>query len=333
MTQKETILQSLEDLKDYPISPRAVLNQINNKKYLDFWKQKPQEYTIRTYLRDFIKNNDERVGRMKIDNKYHYYLKKYESEINFDDILQAVDTSVTPQTTPNSAKKKHPTFDERDLHILLSTYLNKKTISAKTIFHEHSKNTKDRNQKWIHPDMVGITFLQFKSKENESFMKLVNKKDTFIMTSYEIKKEIQTDYELKQYFFQAVSNSSWANYGYLVAFEINDNIKDEMERLNQAFGIGIIELKSNPFESKILFQSKLRALDFTTIDKLCHVNPDYKKFIQSIDEVLDASQKHYKSAETSLKQICDKYLEHDDEIKKYCEKHHIPMENEYESDD
>lgn len=33
--------------------------------------------------------------------------------------------------------------------------------------------------------------------------------------------------------FQALSNSSWANYGYLVAFEINEEVMEEMERLNR----------------------------------------------------------------------------------------------------
>ena len=81
--------------------------------------------------------------------------------------------------------------------------------------------------------------------ETKKELKQVTKKEL----KNEIKKEINTDYELKKSYFQAVSNSSWANYGYLVALEISDNLKDEMERLNQSFGIGIIELKSNPYES------------------------------------------------------------------------------------
>ena len=35
--------------------------------------------------------------------------------------------------------------------------------------------------------------------------------------------------DLKKSYFQAVSNSSRANYSYLVALEIGDNLKDEME--------------------------------------------------------------------------------------------------------
>ena len=41
----------------------------------------------------------------------------------------------------------------------------------------------------------------------------------------------------------ALSNSSWANYGYLVTFEINEDLDEEMKLLNNAFGIGIILIK------------------------------------------------------------------------------------------
>ena len=48
----------------------------------------------------------------------------------------------------------------------------------------------------------------------------------------------------REFFFQAVSNSSWANEGYLVAAEIiqDDELLSELECLSIAFGIGIIQL-------------------------------------------------------------------------------------------
>lgn len=75
--------------------------------------------------------------------------------------------------------------------------------------------------------MVGIKFLNLKNKASQSLLKAVNRADTFKIFSYELKKEINTDYELKKCFFQAVSNSSWANFGYLVVFEISDNLQEE----------------------------------------------------------------------------------------------------------
>lgn len=49
---------------------------------------------------------------------------------------------------------------------------------------------------------------------------------------------------LREYYFQAVSNSSWANEGYIVALDIDedDSFLAELKRLNNAFGIGVIKL-------------------------------------------------------------------------------------------
>lgn len=131
---------------------------------------------------------------------------------------------------------------------------------------------------------------------------------------------------MKKSFFQAVSNSSWANYGFLVAFEISDNLTEEMERLNQSFGIGIIELKANPYESKILFQPKYKDLDFKTIDKLCKINKEFEKFVEQTEKLMTASDKYIKSTEKELDEFCDPYFLTDTEVEKYCKEKHIPIE-------
>ena len=175
--------------------------------------------------------------------------------------------------------------------------------------------------------MVGVNFLNLKNKVSQTFLKVINRADTFKLTSYEIKKEINTDYELKKCFFQAVSNSSWANYGYLVAFDINSSLSEEMERLNQSFGIGIIELKSNPFESRVLYSAKYKELDFKTIDKLCKINKDFEKFIEHVETVLTADKENYVvSSKLMLKNFCDTYLIKDAEIEEYCIEKNIPTE-------
>ncbi|MBT7470262.1 MAG: hypothetical protein HN692_07660, partial [Candidatus Cloacimonetes bacterium] len=223
--------------------------------------------------------------------------------------------------------KKNKSYNERDLHKLLSSYLKNQSIYSKTIFHEQSKSSKDNQQKWIHPDMIGIKFLTLKTKTSQTFLKAINQADTFKITSYELKKEINTDYELKKSFFQAVSNSSWANYGYLVAFEISDSLEDEMERLNQSFGIGIIKLKQNPYESKILYQSKYRELDFKTLDKLCKININFDKFIEQTETLITVQDKYFNSIEKEFDEFCDDYFINDTEINKYCLEKNIPIED------
>jgi hypothetical protein len=324
MTIKEAILKSLEDLQKLS-THNEVYEHILFKNYYQFIKGKTPLATISAQLGSFVKNNDTRIKRIKGDGNYYlYYLAKFEQDLNINEIAY----DITEKSKPKQVKKMQ-TYNERDLHKLLSSYLKNKKIYSKTILHEESKNSKDDHQKWIHPDMIGIEFLNLTSKVNKAFMKILNKSDTFKLTSYEIKKEINTDYELKKYYFQAVSNSSWANYGYLVALEINDNLKDEMQRLNESFGIGIIELKSNPYESETLFQSKFKELDFKTIDKLCKVNPKYESFIELTERMLTIDERNYQSVENELSSFCDKYFENDSEIQEYCKKYFIPYdENE-----
>ena len=290
MTIKEAILKSLEDLQRL-LTHNEIHEHIINQNYYNFGDAKTPAATISALLGDFIRKNDQRVKRIKGDKAtYLYYLAKFEQDLDINEVASIINEKIEPKKL-----KKNETYLERDLHKLLCSYLKNKNIYTKTILHEESKNSKDDHQKWIHPDMIGIEFLSLSSKINKAFMKILNKSDTFKLTSYEIKKEINTDYELKKYYFQAVSNSSWANYGYLVAFEINDNLKDEMQRLNESFGIGIIELKSNPYESEILFQSKFKELDFKTIDKLCKVNEKYENFKdQTITDIF--SREELKSA-------------------------------------
>lgn len=316
MTIKEAILQSLSDIKELTNSNKVCKHIIENN-YYDFGDAKTPPATVSALLGDFIRNGDSRVKRVKgKSGTYSYYLAKNEPEIGVEILIQ---------TEPRTKRQNnHKTYLERDLHKLLSSYLKNEDVYSKTIFHEQSKNSKDNYQKWIHPDMVGINFLNLQTKASQTFLKAVNRADTFKLTSYEVKKEINTDYELKKCFFQAVSNSSWANYGYLVAFEISDSLDEEMERLNQSFGIGIIELKPNPYESKILYPSKFKELDFKTIDKLCKINPDFEKFIEKTEKLLTVSEKYYISTENELDGFCDDYFKNDSEIEKYCTEKNIP---------
>lgn len=309
MTIKEAIIKVLEEEKK-SLTYLEVLDRIDKNNYIDWGSSKTPSDTIGAQLGSFIRHNDSRVKRIKGKKGFEYYLSKFENDIN---LIEIIDKENEPKIVNNSKS-----YLERDLHILFSTYLQNQSTYCKTIFHEKSANSKDDYQKWIHPDMVGINFLNFKNKSSNALLKVINKSDAFNLISYEIKREIKSDYELKKCFFQAVSNSSWSNFGYLVAFEISKNLMSEMERLSQSFGIGVIELKSNPYESEILFTSKYRELDFKTIDKLCEINPDFEKFIGHTETMLIAPEKYIKATRKEFEDFCDSYFTTDTEIEKYC---------------
>lgn len=318
MTIKEAIIKVLEDQKR-ALTYLEVLEKIDENKYIDWTNAKTPSDTVGAQLGHFIRQNDSRVKRVKGKKGFEYYSSQYENEINLSEIIEKEDSS---------KKTISKSYQERHLHKLLSSYLKSQNTYCKTIFHEKSANSKDDYQKWIHPDMIGINFLNLRNKSSNALMKVINKADAFDLISYEIKREIKSDYELKKCFFQAVSNSSWSNYGYLVAFDISKNLMDEMERLNQSFGIGIIELKSNPYESNILFISKYRELDFKTIDKLCEINSDFEKFINQTETMLIAPDKYIEATRKEFDEFCDSYFSTDSEIEKYCRDNNIPWEDE-----
>ncbi|MFN8310877.1 MAG: hypothetical protein U0T73_13025 [Chitinophagales bacterium] len=322
MTIKEAILKSLEDFSK-PANSIEICDHILASKYYEFAGKTPAS-TVSAQLGDFIRNGDTRVRRVKREGgNYNYYLTKNEQHIDADVLNGEAKTRIIKSPGPG----KSTTFEERDLHKLLSSYLKNTDTYSKTIFHEQS-NSKDGNQIWTHPDMVGIKFLNLKTKASQNFLKSINRLDTFKMSSYELKKEINSDSELKKAFFQAVSNSSWANYGYLVAFEFSDNLIEEMGRLNQSFGIGIIELNANPYQSKILFPASYRNLDFKTIDKLCKMNDKFHKFIELTEKLMTASEKYISGAEKELDECCDPYFANDTEVETYCIEKHIPRDQE-----
>ncbi|MDB9881816.1 hypothetical protein OAD66_01635 [Bacteroidia bacterium] len=96
--------------------------------------------------------------------------------------------------------------------------------------------------------------------------------------------------------------------------------------MNQSFGIGIIELKQNPYESKILYPSKYKELDFKTIDKLCKINGDFSKFIEQTEKLLTATDRYVNATEKELDEFCDYYFKSDSEIDKYCADKNIPID-------
>lgn len=186
--------------------------------------------------------------------------------------------------------ERSSTFNERDLHPLLVKFVNSDThfkSFSKTVFHEKSTKNKKGYNEWLHPDVVGIYFPFNEYEKEVQDVQKVFSASSFKLYSFEIKIAI-TFASLRKDYFQAISNSSWANEGYLVALRISDDssLFDEMRRLNNAFGIGIIKLNSEDInQSEILFPAKENTtVDWDTINRLAEENTDFKEFISDITE-------------------------------------------------
>lgn len=228
-----------------------------------------------------------------------------------------------PSSIPASNIPTPEPYKERSLHRLLANHLLGKNILSKTIFHETS-NRSDQKQKWVHPDMVGVMFNEFQDPVTKTLLKTTETKEYLNLCSYELKRTIENDHQLKEYFFQALSNSSWANFGYLVAFEINDDLMEEMERLNRSFGIGVIRLSAYSDDTTVLFPARKNELDYYMVDKLCRINEEFNTFIQKVTNVINADDKMQPAVRKDLESFCDSGFSSNEELMNYCTSHHIP---------
>jgi len=181
-------------------------------------------------------------------------------------------------------KTKKLTFSEKDLHPLLTYFVYEYFhVRTKTIFHE--KSQKMKYAQWLHPDLVGVSFpVEEWEEEVLDFSREIGV-TTIKLFSFELKKELNFC-NLRESFFQAVSNSSWANEGYLAAAEIDkdEDFYTELKRLSSSFGIGVIRIDiNNPDDSEVLFSARCKDnLDWDTINKLAGGNSDFKVFLRRV---------------------------------------------------
>ncbi|EPT1596571.1 HTH domain-containing protein [Campylobacter jejuni] len=210
-------------------------------------------------------------------------------------------------------KQEKNKFHERDLHPLLVKFLYENldfNLNCKTIYHEQSKKGKGGEDKWNYPDIVGVYF-PYDDYEKETITLLENiKQNSYKLFSFELKIALNFS-NLKECYFQAVSNSSWANEGYLVVLqEIDSEVLSELRRLNQGFGIGVIKLEKDISNSQILISAKEKELDIQTLNMLINKNPNFKEFIDDINKQIKVGK------EAKIQANFDE-IKSDEEMEKY----------------
>ena len=220
-------------------------------------------------------------GKFLLKSKINSSNQNLINEIN--DLSEEEDTEESSENTITNKK-----ILEEDLHIPLTKYLYSMKIYSKTI----NANATDINlkgkMKWGTPDIIAVTFKDYINKSVLELFNHINLPTTEIY-AYELKLKLTLG-TLTEYYFQALSNSGWANEAWLVAMEINENdidLMEEIKRLNQSFGVGIIKLNYyNPEDSEILFSAKKRNdLDIDTMHKLCN-NRQFQDFIDDVNKLL-----------------------------------------------
>jgi len=250
-----------------------------------------------------VRDNDDskfiKVGKRPA----RFFLKEREAEVSAK-LMAQIEKEDQKKAAAVTTKYK-----ERDLHPLLSyfaysnpTFNRGRSIYTKTILHERS--IKQGYNEWIHPDMVGF-YLPIEDWRPEviEFNRLSDS-NSIRLYSFEMKKALNKA-NYRESYFQAVSNSSWAHEGYLVAPEIlqDDDFLAELERLAASFGIGIIHMDLTDIDaSRVIYPARIKGtLDWETINRLCDQNPDFAKFVKDVKIDFEAKRIHRSDYDDILK--------------------------------
>ena len=210
--------------------------------------------------------------------KYYFSEKSDIAEV-------AAAESVVAASTNDCSDTK---LGEHALYPLLSLYLWEEFgVYSKRVDEKRSSNKRGPNgNRWLYPDVIGMEDLGADwHQEVRDCVNQYSDKRTKLW-SFEAKLLINRS-NVRECFFQAVSNSSWANFGYLVAAEIEgqDTLK-ELRMLFAAHGIGLIKLDAdNPAESQVLIPAREKdEIDWDMANRLATENRDFLEYLKLVKQ-------------------------------------------------
>ncbi|KTD62123.1 COG2958 family protein [Legionella spiritensis] len=204
----------------------------------------------------------------------------YYTELSDSDEIQIIEEDVD-----NSSAQVNQKPREHDLYPILSEFLwSELNIYSKRIDEKKSSNRYGQGgNKWLHPDIVGLEDLSrhWNHEVKDCVQHYYDKKTK--LWSFEVKIKVNLS-NLREVFFQTISNSSWANFGYLVANVLDDKAAHELRILSSLHGIGFIKLNTeNPAESQIQIPARERPqIDWDNVNRILEENTDFKEYIKFV---------------------------------------------------
>ncbi|PAF42187.1 HTH domain-containing protein [Helicobacter sp. 11S03491-1] len=309
----EVLINAQEALSYKEIWEKALIKRLDKK--LNSHGKTPSYSVSALLCNDIKKENSKYIIISKNPNRYQMKDRKNRST----QVLISKQIQTGSQEDQKNNKKSE--FNEIDLHLLLVSFVwYKFKIYSKTIDANKSDKKEKGQNEWIHPDIVGIYFPFGDDYEPQTLKLTTNLAcPSYKLYSFELKKKLSFS-NLRESYFQAISNSSWANEGYLVAFEIDNktDLLDELKRLNTAFGIGVIKLRGQLEDCEVMISAKYKeSPDIDTLNLLVKNNPDFKNFIENINEDIGAG-KSSRIMKTYYEKFFDKQ-----QYEEYCKSKNI----------
>ena len=187
---------------------------------------------------------------------------------------------------PNEASTDVVRVMERDLYpILIQFAASEFGATAFRIDEGTASNRRGPGgNKWLYPDVVALEALTVGLNKEVAKAVRQSGERRARLWSFEAKRLLNRS-NVREAYFQAVSNSSWASFGYLVSAEIEgaETLK-EIQMLYSVHGIGLIELDiTSPTESVVRIPARERmAIEWSMCSRLADENKDFQNYIRRV---------------------------------------------------
>lgn len=177
-------------------------------------------------------------------------------------------------------------ISEHDLYPKLMQFLAQEwDLYCLRIDEKRSKNNRgSKGNQWLHPDIIAMQTMDKQWAEDIRQCVKLGSGQNIALWSFEVKL-VLNGANVRESFFQAVSNSSWANEGYLVtAAIIGEHTEEELRILSALHGIGVIVLNTDDLsESEILLPAKRKTeIDWQSVNRIVEQNSDFATFIEYV---------------------------------------------------
>lgn len=253
------------------------------KLLISTYKDEYEEKRIKTNKsNEELQNQVEReiYSQTKILKNYNVLWKDNPKPRKYYYNNEKIKTNIEEHTYNEETFKLESSLYDPFMRYLSETF----NLDAVRIRESASKRSEVKNKNiWLYPDIVALEPLldSWQKEPIDCFKESYNSPAR--LWSFELKTDL-TISNVRESFFQAVSNSTWANEGYLVAKSINSEAEEELRTLSPLHGIGVIIFDPKDFsKSGILIPSIQRKdVDWKSINKLIVQNKDFKKFMQSV---------------------------------------------------
>lgn len=301
-TFSQLVFSVLQANEGQQLSPTDIANLIV-KTYPKFAEDKKQSTTQENYnpVDQFRKQFHAGIKKWMKDN--HELNSSEETPRTYWWENATSDNEASPQLEIVDKFDETESQYEKDLYPMVAKYLwemKSRKLYPMRIDEKKAANTNGKEgNKFLYPDLVALEDLMPSNvwKENVRLGAIASGAPQSKIWSFEVKYEINSISDARKSYLQAITNSAWANYGYLVATKISTTAFDELKLFHELHGIGVLLLDTGNPENDTVIKLSARereSVDWPMCNRIACQNKDFEQFLGKVADFHKLGKTHKK---------------------------------------